>query len=165
MVRDRKYRGHSAQKTLGMWSSVRRGEERWIYPFQGQADAVLAKMTAEGKGVQAVLDGKAMGYRNLVQAAGDPQVAASLLLIERLTEIANVQAKAIQDLPIEKIFIWDGGGEGSGMSGLGKKIMGALPPMHELARQVGLDLPEFLGTLQKKKDGGAAAPKPEAPKA
>ena len=41
MVRDRKYRGHSAQKTLGMWPSVRRGEESWIYPFQGKADAVF----------------------------------------------------------------------------------------------------------------------------
>jgi flotillin len=67
-----------------------------------------------------------------------------------------VQAKAIQDLPIEKIIVWDGGGEGSGMAGLGKRIMGALPPMHELARQVGLDLPEFLGTLQKKNDSGTA---------
>ena len=41
MVRDHKYRGHSALKTLRMWSSVRRGEERWIYPFQDQADAVF----------------------------------------------------------------------------------------------------------------------------
>ena len=143
----------AAKKRVVIEATAQR--EQAVQVAQGQADAVLAKMTAEGKGVQAVLDGKALGYRNLVQAAGDPQVAASLLLIERLTEIANVQAKAIQDLPIEKIFIWDGGGEGGGMSGLGKRIMGALPPMHELARQVGLDLPEFLGTLQKKKDAGA----------
>jgi flotillin len=104
-------------------------------------------MTAEGKGVQAVLDGKAQGYRNLVQSAGDPHVATALLIIEKLTEIANIQAKAIQDLPIEKIVVWDGGAEGGGMSNLGKKIMGALPPMHELARQVGLDLPQFLGKV------------------
>ncbi|MEI8352475.1 MAG: nucleoside kinase, partial [bacterium] len=41
IVRDHKYRGHSALKTLRMWSSVRRGEERWIFPFQGQADATF----------------------------------------------------------------------------------------------------------------------------
>ena len=41
MVRDHKYRGHSALKTLSMWPSVRRGEERWIFPFQGQADATF----------------------------------------------------------------------------------------------------------------------------
>jgi len=33
------------------------------------------------------------------------------------------------------------------MQNLCKKIMGALPPMHELARQVDLDLPEFLGRI------------------
>jgi uridine kinase len=41
MVRDHKYRGHSALRTLGMWSSVRRGEERWIFPFQSHADATF----------------------------------------------------------------------------------------------------------------------------
>jgi len=130
---------------------------------RGQAEAQLARMTAEGKGLQAVLDGKAAGYRNLVQSAGEAQVAASLLLIEKLTEIAGIQAKAIQDLPIEKIFVWDGGGEG-GMQNLGKKIMGALPPMHELARQVGLDLPEFLGRLDDKQAEADASRDAEAEK-
>jgi uridine kinase len=41
MVRDHKYRGHAALKTLRMWASVRRGEERWIFPFQDQAQAVF----------------------------------------------------------------------------------------------------------------------------
>ena len=41
LVRDHKYRGHSALKTLRMWASVRRGEERWIYPFQDQADVAF----------------------------------------------------------------------------------------------------------------------------
>ncbi len=41
LVRDHKYRGHSASKTLKMWSSVRRGEERWIFPFQDQGDATF----------------------------------------------------------------------------------------------------------------------------
>jgi flotillin len=125
-------------------------KEQSIQVAQGQAQAMLAKMTAEGQGVQAVLDGKATGYRNLVQSAGDGQTATALLLIEKLLEISNVQAKAISELPIEKIIIWDGGGNGDGgLAGLGKRIMGALPPMHELARQVGLDLPEFLGKVGK----------------
>ena len=41
MVRDHKYRGHPALKTLRMWPSVRRGEARWIFPFQAQADATF----------------------------------------------------------------------------------------------------------------------------
>ena len=96
-----------------------------------------------------MLDGKAAGYRNLVQSAGDPQVASALLLIEKLVDISHIQAQAIQNLPIEKIVVWDGGGSGGGMTDLGKKIMGALPPMHELAKQVGLEMPEFLGKMTK----------------
>jgi uridine kinase len=38
MVRDYKYRGHSAKKTFQMWPSVRRGEEKHIFPFQNDAD-------------------------------------------------------------------------------------------------------------------------------
>jgi flotillin len=121
--------------------------EQTVLQARGQAEGLLAKMEAEGKGVKAVLDGKAEGYRNLVQSAKDPQIAASLLIIEKLSDIANIQAKAIQDLPIEKVIVWDGGGEGGGLSGLGKKLMGALPPMHELAKQVGLELPSYLGKV------------------
>ena len=41
MVRDARTRGTSAQKTMEMWASVRRGEERYIFPFQEQADAMF----------------------------------------------------------------------------------------------------------------------------
>jgi uridine kinase len=41
MVRDRKYRGHSALATLRQWPSVRAGEKRWIFPFQREADATF----------------------------------------------------------------------------------------------------------------------------
>ena len=128
---------------------------------EGQAQALLATMRAQGEGAQAVLDGKAQGYRNLVQSAGDPQVAAALLIIEKLTEVAGIQAKAIANLPIEKVIVWDGGGDGGGMSDLGKRIMGALPPMHELAKQVGLDLPHFLGRVTKQTDAPDGEQKPK----
>jgi len=41
LVRDHRYRGHSAAKTLGMWPNVGRGERTWIFPFQEEADAVF----------------------------------------------------------------------------------------------------------------------------
>jgi flotillin len=137
---------------------------------EGQAAATLAKMQAEGKGVQAILDGKAEGYKRLVAACQSAQQVAALLLIEKLTDVAGIQAQAIQDLPIEKIVVWDGGGgDGGGMSGLGGRLMGALPPMHELARQVGLDLPDFLGKVAKeaaeKAPGRPAKPPTKARKA
>jgi uridine kinase len=37
MVRDNQHRGHNAIRTLQMWENVRRGEERWIFPFQEEA--------------------------------------------------------------------------------------------------------------------------------
>ena len=41
IVRDFKYRARSAQETIRQWPSVRRGEERWIFPFQEQADEMM----------------------------------------------------------------------------------------------------------------------------
>lgn len=41
IVRDNQFRGHSARKTIGMWPSVRRGEEKYIFPFQEMADEVF----------------------------------------------------------------------------------------------------------------------------
>ncbi len=41
MVRDNMFRGNNALKTLAMWPSVRRGERRWIFPFQKEADVAF----------------------------------------------------------------------------------------------------------------------------
>ena len=41
IIRDHKYRRVSARETIRRWPSVRRGENRWIFPFQEQADAVF----------------------------------------------------------------------------------------------------------------------------
>ncbi len=41
MVRDARTRGTSAKDTIAMWSSVRRGEEKYIFPFQEEADIMF----------------------------------------------------------------------------------------------------------------------------
>ncbi len=41
IIRDHKYRGVTAQETIRRWASVRRGENRWIFPFQENADAMF----------------------------------------------------------------------------------------------------------------------------
>lgn len=41
IVRDGKYRGVNAQSTIARWASVRRGEDKWIYPYQENADATF----------------------------------------------------------------------------------------------------------------------------
>ena len=41
IIRDHKYRGTSAEETIRRWPSVRRGEEKWIFPYQENADAMF----------------------------------------------------------------------------------------------------------------------------
>lgn len=117
---------------------------------EGEAAAILAQKQAEAQGTQAILNAKAEGYRQLVEACGSKdQAAAAFLIIERLTEVANIQAEAISNLPIDKVMVWDSGNGDSGMSNLGQRLMGAIPPMHDLARLAGLELPEFLGKMNQ----------------
>lgn len=44
-VRDYNTRGSSVEATMQMWDSVRRGEERWIFPFQEEADTIFNSST------------------------------------------------------------------------------------------------------------------------
>ncbi len=45
IVRDFETRGSSVQNTIAMWDSVRRGEKRWIYPYQENADVIFNSST------------------------------------------------------------------------------------------------------------------------
>lgn len=119
----------------------------------GQADAILARYKAEAEGVQKVLEAKAEGYRKLMAACNEnPQIAPTLLLIEKLPELVAEQVKAVQNLKIDKITVWDsgapklGGGKGTTADFLSSMI-GSLPPVHELAKQAGIELPGVLGKM------------------
>ncbi|MCP4937904.1 MAG: flotillin family protein, partial [Phycisphaeraceae bacterium] len=60
------------------------------------------------------------------------------------------QVKAISNLQIDKITVWDGGrGEGGrgSTSDFLSGLIGSLPPMHELAEQAGIELPGVLGRV------------------
>lgn len=41
IIRDYRYRGYSAQNTISRWESVRRGEDKWIFPYQENADVMF----------------------------------------------------------------------------------------------------------------------------
>jgi flotillin len=126
---------------------------------RGQADAILAKYNAEAEGIQRVLSAKAEGYQQLISVCGDRKdLAPALLIIEKLPELVAEQVKAIQNLKIDKITVWDSGngasaGKGSTAEFL-RGLIGSLPPMHELAQQAGIDLPEVLGRVSP---GGAGS--------
>jgi flotillin len=136
---------------------------------RGEADAILAKYQAEAEGVRKVLEAKAEGYRQLVAACTEnPQIAPTLLMIEKLPELVAEQVKAIQNLKIDKITVWDSGGGGRGKGGTTadflSSLIGSLPAMHDLAEQAGIELPQVLGRLQDGavKGGRSTEPKPDA---
>ncbi|MBI1190329.1 MAG: flotillin family protein [Tepidisphaera sp.] len=127
--------------------------ERQRLEAAGAADAILAKYRAEAEGVKAVLEAKAEGYRQLMEAcAANPQVAPTLLLIEKLPELIAQQVKAVQNLKIDKITVWDSGAVKPGGKGTTadflSSLIGALPPVHELAQQAGVELPSVLGKVR-----------------
>jgi len=41
IIRDSRFRNYSARETIRRWTSVRRGEEKWIFPYQEQADVMF----------------------------------------------------------------------------------------------------------------------------
>jgi flotillin len=126
--------------------------ERARREARGDADAMLARYVAEADGTRQVLEAKAEGYRKLVEACADhPEIAPTLLMIEKLPDIVREQVKAIQNLRIDKITVWDSGrGNGSGDGGAAgflSSLIGSLPAVHELAKQAGVELPAVLGRL------------------
>jgi flotillin len=124
---------------------------------RGEADAILAVKTAEAEGIQMVLDAKAEGYRRMVDAAGgDAREAASLLMVEKMEELVKLQTEAIRNLRIDKVTVWDGGGSrgtGSSTANFASSLIKSLPPLHEIARMAGLELPEFLGQVVEHGNG------------
>jgi len=130
---------------------------------RGQADAILLRYTAEAEGIRKVLESKAAGYRLLVEScANDARSAATLLMIEKLEEIVARQVEAIKNLRIDKITVWDGGGAGGSSSTAGfiSSLIKSLPPLHEVARMAGVELPDYLGHVAREK-----APAPKTPAA
>jgi flotillin len=145
------------KKRIELAAAAEAGKRR--IEAQGAADAILAKYEAEAAGTQKVLEAKAEGYRKLIEACGsNPQVGPTLLLIEQLPALVAEQVKAIQNLKIDKITVWDSGtsGHANGTGGgAGRNttadwlsgMVGALPRLHELASQAGIQLPPALGRL------------------
>jgi len=119
---------------------------------RGEADAILARYNAEAEGIQAVLEAKATGYAQLVSSAGgDTKAAATLLMVEKIEGIVSRQVEAISNLKIDKITVWDSAGSGKGEGSTANfvsSLIHALPPVHDVAKMAGVDLPDYLGSLK-----------------
>ncbi len=119
---------------------------------RGHADATLAAYNAEAEGQRAVLEAKAEGYARLVKSAGgDAKAAATLLMVEKIEDLVARQTEAIANLKIDKITVWDSGNnaEGGGStSNFVSSLMQSLPPVHDVAKMAGVELPEYLGAMK-----------------
>jgi flotillin len=137
--------------------------ERTRREAKGAADATLIRYKAEADGLQKLLEAKAAGYRSLIASCnGDAQAAASLLMIEKLSDVVMAQVEAIRNLKIDKITVWDSGSHGGSGNAAADFVSGfikALPPLQEIAAMAGLELPQYFGKVVKE-EGNGAKPEP-----
>ena len=121
---------------------------------KGEADAILFKAQAEAKGLYEVLTKQAAGLDEIVKAAGNNSKDAVLLLIaDKLPELVKTQAEAIKNIKIDKVTVWENGGNKDGKSSTSNFISGmykAVPPLQEMFNMAGMDLPEYLKGKDKK---------------
>ncbi len=116
---------------------------------QGEADAVLAKYNAEAEGVKKVLISQAEGFQKLVDSVGgDPQAAIGMLIVDKIPELAKIQADAIKNIKFDKVTVFDGG-DGKSTSGFLSGIYKSIPALSEFMNQSGLNLPEYLAKQEE----------------
>lgn len=115
---------------------------------KGEADAIFAKMDAQARGILEVLTKQAEGFNQLVQAAsGDPEKAVTMLIADKLPDLVKTQVEAVKGINIDKVTVWDTGNTTDGKTATSNFISGmmkSVPPLDELFKMAGLNLPSYL---------------------
>ena len=128
---------------------------------RGEADAIFAKMDAQARGMLEILTKQAQGFNQLVQAAaGDPEKAVTMLIADKLPDLVKTQVEAVKGINIDKVTVWDGGNSADGKTATSNFISGmmkSVPPLDELFKMAGLNLPSYL----KGAPEAAAEPEPQ----
>lgn len=123
---------------------------------QGEADAIFLKKEAEAKGMYEVLSKQAQGFEKIVQATGgNSQDAVLMLIADKLEVLVEKQVEAIKNIKIDKVTVWEGGGgkegEGNSTSKFVSGLYKSVPPLNDLFNMAGMDLPQYMGSVQGKK--------------
>lgn len=121
---------------------------------KGEADAIYMKMEAEAKGILEILSKQAEGFKQLVGAAKDPSSAVMMMIADKLPELVKTQVEAIKNLKIDKITVWDTMGSGKdgkspATANFLSGMLGSIPPMEELFKMAGMELPDYLKGKKK----------------
>ncbi|WP_321306799.1 SPFH domain-containing protein [Marinifilum fragile] len=116
---------------------------------KGEADAIYMKMEAEAKGIYEILSKQAEGFDKIVNAAGsDAKDAVMLMIADKLPELVATQVEAIKNIKIDKVTVWENGNGKDGKTSTAnfmQGMMGSIPPMEELFKMAGMELPTYLG--------------------
>jgi flotillin len=122
--------------------------ERLRREAKGEADAIFAKMDAQARGAYEILSKQAEGFNRLVEAAGgDAKDAITMLISDKLPELVRTQVEAVKGIKIDKVTVWDGGNGKEGKTATSNFIsgmMGAVPPLQDLFKMAGMELPSYL---------------------
>jgi flotillin len=66
-----------------------------------------------------------------------------------------MQVEAIKNIKIDKVTVWDSAGNGDGGSSTSSflsSLVRSIPPLHDVARMAGIELPSYLGAMTEKKE-------------
>jgi flotillin len=123
---------------------------------KGEADAIYAKMDAQARGMLEILTKQADGFKNLVTAAeGDAQKAVLMMIADKLPELVKTQVEAVKGINIDKVTVWDTGNGADGKTATSNFISGmmkSVPPLDELFKMAGMELPSYLKGKAEKPD-------------
>lgn len=134
---------------------------------RGEADAIFAKLEAEARGSEEVLKRQAAGLLKIVEAAGgNVEGAVRMMITDKLETLTRTQAEAISNLKIDKITVWDSGAGQDGKSstaGFLSGLLKSLPPLNDMYKMAGLDLPDILNVEPEREEAGRPAETGTAP--
>lgn len=138
--------------------------ERIRRQARGEADGIFLKMEAQARGMQEILSKQAAGLGQVVQAAGgSASDALRLMLADKMEDLMKVQVEAIKNIKIDKVTVWDaanGEGKTPATANFLSGMLKSIPPMNEMFKMAGMELPNFLG-----KEAQGEAPAINAPEA
>ena len=133
---------------------------------KGEADAIFAKMDAQARGTLEILSKQAAGFGQLVAAAGgDAQQAITMLITDKLPELVATQVEAVKGINIDKVTVWDTGNGTEGKTATSNFISGlmkSVPPLEDLFKLAGMELPSYLKGKSPEKPVDAEEIKEEA---
>ncbi len=120
---------------------------------KGEADAIYMKMDAQARGIYEILSKQAEGFEMMVKAAGNNSKDAVMMMIaDKLPELVKTQVEAIKNIKIDKVTVWETGNGKDGKTSTAnfmQGMLGAIPPLDDVFKTAGLELPDILKGSQK----------------